>query len=91
MAAPLLLTSGPARCKAALHGFGTSSVCLFYAIATVFQLNPGGDMMYEIRRRKPEPTLFLTQRVFNLLHNIGMALEELAFDDVGYTQWGNGL
>ena len=31
MAAPLLLTSGPARCEAALHGFGIRLVCLFYA------------------------------------------------------------
>ena len=32
-------------------------------------------------RRKPEPTLLLTQRIFNLLHHIGMVCEELAFDD----------
>ena len=35
-------------------------VCLL-AIATVFQLYHGGDMMYEMRRRKPEPTLLSTQ------------------------------
>ena len=37
-------------------------VCLslFYATATVFQIYQGGDMMYEMRRRKPEPTLFFT-------------------------------
>ena len=34
---------------------------LFYGIATVFQLYHGSDMMSEIRRRKPEPTLLLTQ------------------------------
>ena len=48
---PLLLTSGPTRCEEVLHGCGTSLVCLFYAIATVFQLYHGGDM-YEMRRRK---------------------------------------
>ena len=30
---------------------------LFYTIATIFQLYHGGDMMYEMRKRKPEPTL----------------------------------
>ena len=34
---------------------------LFATIATVFQLYHGGDMMYEMRRRKPAPTLLLTQ------------------------------
>ena len=33
---------------------------LFYAIATSFQLCHGGGMMYETRRRKPEPTFLLT-------------------------------
>ena len=48
--------------------------------------------MYEMRRRKPEPTLLLTQGIFNLPHHIGMVREELAFDDgVSYTQRGNGL
>ena len=34
-------------------------VCLllFYAIATVFQLYHGSDMMYEMRRREPKSTL----------------------------------
>ena len=48
-------------------------------------------MMHDMRRRKPEPTLLLTQWIFNLPHNIGMVLdlEELTFDDaVSYTQWG---
>ena len=39
------------------------SICfllLFFAIATLFQLYHGGDMMYEMRRRKSEPTLLLT-------------------------------
>ena len=59
---------------------------LFYAIATVFQLNNGGDMMYE-SRRKPEPTLLPTQRIVNLPHHIGTVWEELTFDDVvHYTQ-----
>ena len=45
-------------------------------------------MMYEMRR----PTLLPTQRIFNLPRHIGMAREELAFDDtVSYTQWGSGL
>ena len=29
-------------------------------------------MMCEIRRRKPEPTLLLSQEIFNLPHHIGM-------------------
>ena len=29
---------------------------LFYTVATVFKLYPGGDMIYEMIRRKPEPT-----------------------------------
>ena len=32
-------------------------VCCFYTITTVFELYHGGDMMYEMRRREPEPTL----------------------------------
>ena len=47
-------------------------VLLFYAIATVFQLHHRGDMMYEIRRRKLEPTLLLTQGILNPPHYIGM-------------------
>ena len=48
-------------------------VCLllFYAIATVFQIYHGGDMMYEMRKGKPDPTLLLTQGIFNLPHHIG--------------------
>ena len=38
-------------------------------------------MMYEMRRKKPEPTLLLTQEFFNLPHHIGMVCEELAYDD----------
>ena len=50
------------------------------------------DMLYEMRRRKPDPTLLLTHGIFNLVHHIGMVWEELAFDDaVSYTQQGNGL
>ena len=52
----------------------------------------GFDMMYEMRRRKPMPTLLPTQGIVNLPHHIGMLGEQLAFDDaVTYTQWGNGL
>ena len=65
---------------------------LFYAIAAVFQLYHGGDMIYKMRRRKPGPTLLPTQGIFNLPHHVGMVWEQLAFDDaVSYTQRGNGL
>ena len=60
MVAPLLLTSGLVRCEAALHDYGTSLVCLFSDIATLFQLYHCGDMLNEMRRRKPEPTLLQT-------------------------------
>ena len=69
-------------------------VCLLllYAIVTVFQLYHGNDMMYEMRRRKPERTLRLTQGLFNLPLHIGMEWQELVFDDaVSYIQRGNGL
>ena len=67
-------------------------VCLllFYAIATVFQLYHGNDMMYEMRRRNPKPTLVPTQGIFNPPHHIGTVWEELAFNDVvsyKYTTW----
>ena len=47
-------------------------------------------MIYEMRRRKPEPVLLLIQGIFNLAHlYIGM---DLAFDDaVSYKQLGNRL
>ena len=65
---------------------------LFYAIATLFQLYLGSAQMYEMSRRKPKPTLLLTQGIFNLPRHIGMVCEEVAFDDaISYTQWGNGL
>ena len=63
MVPPLLLTSSPARCEAALHDSGTSPGGLFYARATLFPLYHGGSMIYKMRRRKPEPTLFLTQSI----------------------------
>ena len=66
------IISGLGRYEAGLHGCGTSPVCLFCAIATVFQLYHGGDMMYEIRRRKPKPTLLSTQEIFTLPCHIGM-------------------
>ena len=47
-----------------------NSLLLYCAIATVFQLYIDGDMMYEMRR-KPKPTLLLTQRIFNLPYPIG--------------------
>ena len=64
-------------------------ICLFvfYAIPTVFQLYHSDDMMYKIRRRKPEPTLLLTQGFFNLPHNVGTVSDELDFDNaLIYTQ-----
>ena len=61
-------------------------VCLllFYAIAIVFQIYHGSDIMNETRRRKPKSTLLPTQWTFNLPHHIGMVSEELAFDDIWY-------
>ena len=65
---------------------------LFYAIATVFQSYHGGDMMYEMRRRKTEHTRLPILGICNLPHHISMVREELAFDDVvSYMQWENGL
>ena len=70
-------------------------VCLLFStIATVFKFDYGGDLMYEMSRRKPEPTLLPKQRIFNPppTHHIGMVWEELALDDaVSYTQWVKGL
>ena len=37
-------------------------------------------MMYEMRRRKLEPTLLLTQRIFNLPYHIRIAWED---SDIG--------
>ena len=53
---------------------GGMCVCLLfcYTIVTVFQLYHGGDMMYEMRKKKPKPTLLLTRRIFNLPHYICM-------------------
>ena len=50
-------------------------LCLFVFVlhhSTVFQLYHGCDMMYEMRKRKPEPKPLLTQEIFNLPHHIGM-------------------
>ena len=48
-----------------------------------------GDVMYEMRRRKPEPAL---SGIFNLPHHISMVWEEMAFEGVvNYTQRINGL
>ena len=35
----------------------TLALLLLYVIATVLLLYLGSDLMYEMRRRKPEPTL----------------------------------
>ena len=43
---------------------GQARVCLFYVIATVFQLCHNGDMMYEMKRM-PEPTLLPTQAILS--------------------------
>ena len=53
---------------------GTTLYCLllFYTMATLFQLYRGSDMMYEMKRRKPDPTLLPTHGIFNLQHHIGM-------------------
>ena len=64
MAAPLLLPSGPMRCEAGLYGSRMRLACLFYAIVTVFQLYHECDMMYQMTRRNPEPTLLPTQWIF---------------------------
>ena len=49
-------------------------------------------MMYEMRRRNPEPTLLPTQAIFNRPYHIGMVWEELTFDDaVSYTHQENEL
>ena len=53
-------------------GIGLFVLLLFYAISTIFQLYLVSDMMYEMRRRKPKPTLLPTQEIFNLHHHIGM-------------------
>ena len=49
-------------------------VCLllFDVLATIFQLYIVGDMMYEIRKRKLEPSLLQTRVIFNLSNHIGM-------------------
>ena len=36
---------------------GAKKVC-FVVLSTVFELKFGSDMMYEIKKRKPEPTRF---------------------------------
>ena len=75
-------TSGLVRCEAVFYGCGTSPISLFYAIEKVFQLYLGSDVMFEMRRRKPKPTLLQTQRgLCNLPNHIGMVWEELTFDD----------
>ena len=49
-------------------------VCLllFYTIAQVFQLHHGGDMMHEMRRRKPETAFLQTQGILNVTRKIDM-------------------
>ena len=60
---------------------------LFHATGTVFQCYIGDDMVYELRKRKPESSILSIQGIFNLLHHIGTVWEKLAFDDaVNYAQ-----
>ena len=47
-------------------------VCLCHAIATVFQLYHGVGMTYEMRREKPEPTLWQNKWIFYRPHHIGI-------------------
>ena len=81
MAGPPFLTSRQVRWKVALQGFWRRAVSLYGAIATVFQLYHASDVIYEMRRRKPEPALLLIEGIFNVPHHIGMVWEELVFDD----------
>ena len=45
---------------------------LFYAITTFVQLYHGGDMMFEMMRKKPKRKRLQTQGIFNLPRHIGM-------------------
>ena len=57
------------------HLVGNVHACLlllFYAKAIVFQLYNGGDMIYGMEMRKPEPRPLPTQGAFTLPHRIGM-------------------
>ena len=72
-----VMCSGCARageCVWYLYVKRVCNVCLlfFHAIATIFHLYHGSDMLYEMRRRKPEPILLLTQGIFNLPHHTGV-------------------
>ena len=50
------------------------NICLLlvYTLATVVQLHHGDNMMYELRKRKPEPALLPIEGLFNLPHHNGM-------------------
>ena len=71
-------SSSPVRSETVLHDCGTSPASLSYDRPTAFQIYDGGDMMPEMRRRKPEPTLLQTK---DIPQHIGLVREELAFDD----------
>ena len=91
MAAPVFLNSGPPRCEAGIHSCGTNMICFFHAIATIFQLYHGTDMVWD-EKEKTQAYILMNQGIFNTPHHIGMVWEELAFDDtVIYRQRGNGL
>ena len=67
---------------------GKGAVCwlLFYAIATIGQLCYDGDMMYEMRRRKPEHTLLATRAFVPLIpHRHGMKGTGLVWQGKVYT------
>ena len=45
---------------------------LWHKTTTNMRLYHGDDMMYEMRRRKPESALLATQGFFNLPYHIGI-------------------
>ena len=51
-------------------GYHLTKVCLFLVVSYHTKLYYGSDMIYEMRRRKPYPTLLPTQGIFNLQHHI---------------------
>ena len=70
---PIVITPASEVCFSLKgHNNEDGILLLFYTIATLVQLYLCGDMMYEMRRRNPEPTLLQTQGIFKLPHNRGM-------------------
>ena len=56
-------------------GWCNSFVCLLLLYAVI------SWWWYDVWDENPEPTLLLTQGIFNLPHHIGIVWEELAFDN----------